>query len=349
MITSRGPVRLLSCESGRAFMRRALGSLQERFTREANPEPPAEAGSHTVVFDNTEIKTVIDDVIRGTDLYVFQLFDDPLSPRSVNDNIIELLTVLDAAFYSDPEYVTVIVPQFPYSRQERRHGREPVTAKLVAQMFEMVRAHRVVTIDIHAEAIGGFFRQTKFENIHIHTEIVNFIREFVKDLSDFKIVAPDVGSAKRGRTFARMVGLDMAIIDKQRDPLQPHLINELKLVGDVDGKHIILPDDIIGTGGTILGACRLLKEKGARDIYITCTFPFFNGKAVERLQQGYAEGLFKAVIGTDCVWWGDDFSQANPWYVEVSMGRLVADIVYNINHRLGISALIDARRSSTSQ
>ena len=161
-------------------------------------------------------------------------------------------------------------------------------------------------------------------------------------LDDFMVVAPDIGSAARGRLYSKFFGnKPMAIIDKVRDYSKASTIADMTLVGDVSGKDIFMGDDLISTGGTLINACKKLKDKGALDIYLSCTFPFFNNRAYDKFSKAYEEGVFKKLLGTDCVFWGEEFAKENEWYDEVSVARLFANIIYNINTKQSISELLD--------
>ncbi len=336
---SRGHLALLPCDSGRPLCDRIVHQLKDIYRHENIQDVLRPIKSKEVTFANGEIKTELLESIRGLDLYIIQAFDDPLSPRTVNDNFISLVTAISAAKFADAENITIIVPQFPYSRQERRKTREAITAKLVTQFMEIAGADRVVTIDIHSEAVAGFFSK-KFENLHAGKIIVDYIEKNTC-LNDFTVVSPDVGSARRARYFAAKFQTDLAIIDKERNYSSVGRINDMTLVGDVDGKDVFMGDDMIATGGTLLKAAKLLKDKGAKDIYIGCTHPFFNGDAIEKFDAFYQDDMIAKVIATDSVFRGETFCREHPWYEEVSISQLFAQVIFNINQTRSISALLD--------
>ena len=344
-MNSRGNISIVSCESGKNLTNRICKSL-DMFC-EKLPEAKANNVSYKwinteeITFANGEIKTIIKELIRGTDLYIVQCVDDPHSKKSVNDNIMALMTTIDACYQSDPEYITVIIPQYPYSRQERRLTREGITAKQIAQILQTTGADRVITMDIHSEAIAGFFQEIKFENISAINEFTTHFLKNYKPKNELMVVAPDIGSAARGRQYAKFFGdKKLAIIDKVRDYSTTSTISAMTLVGDVEGYDVFMGDDLISTGGTMINACKLLKDKGAKDIYIACTFPFFNNNAYEKFSKAYEDGLFKKLLGTDCVFWGENFAKEHPWYDEVSVARLFANIIFNINTKQSISKLL---------
>ncbi len=334
----RGRLAILPCKSGKMLCNRIVEELKRIYGTENIQDMLRPIKANEVHFANGEIKIEILESVRGADLYIVQCFDDPLSDVSVNDNLMALMTATSAAKFADAEHITLILPHFPYSRQERRKTREAITAKLVTQFFEIAGAGRVVTIDIHAEAIAGFF-SVKFENLHASNLIVNHIMKKYH-LEDFIVVSPDVGSAQRARYYAKNFQMELAIIDKVRNYAKIHNISQMNLVGSVKDRHIFIGDDMISTGSTLLNALALLKEKGARDIYVACAHPFFNGNATENFNKAYEKGLLKKVIGTDSVYHGPDFIARHEWYDEVTVSRLYAQVIFNINKKRSISSLL---------
>lgn len=335
----RGELGLIACESGRGFAARVERNLRDLLKDEDKGNNFKIKDTEEVNFPNGEIKTVINASIRGNDIYIIQCVDDPLSDRSVNDNLMALVTAIDAVYQSDADHVTAVMPQFPYSRQERKKTREGVTAKQVALILENAGADDIITLDIHAEAIGGFFNKANLEDLHASTVIIDYFkkRHFSQNLV---VVAPDVGGAEKARHYSKRLEVDFAIVDKARDYSQPSTVERMRLVGEVKDVNVLIVDDMIGTGGTLINAAQLLKDKGAKDIYVVCSLPFFNEKAVEKLAKAYKDEVIKTIIGTDAVFWGERFVSENPWYEEVSVGTLFAKVIYNLNHRESVSALL---------
>jgi len=336
---TRGELCLMSCASGLPLARRILHHLNKIMKQEKQLAGLEIIRSEEITFANGEIKTVIKDNIRGADLYIVQAIDDPQSPKSINDNLLALLTAINAAYQSDADSITVISPQFPYSRQERKKTREGITAKQIAAFMEMSGANRVITLDIHAEAIQGFFNRTRLEDLHASNPLIGYIRKHFPT-NNMVVAAADVGSAEKARYYSQRLQTDFAIVDKARDYSKSSVIESMRLVGNVRDKDILIPDDMIGTGGTIVNAAKLLRLHHARDIYAACSLPFFNPPALDMLQEAFGKGEIKRVIGTDAVFWGDDFIKKTPWYVEVSIAPLFAQVIYNINTKRSVSALL---------
>lgn len=347
---SRGRLSILACASGNAFAERLVRHLNQLLNEQYGSQRWEETCLRTskeIFFSNNEVKTVITENIRGDDVYIVQCMDDPLvrgpengaNRRSPNDNLMALCTAIDAAYNADAQTITVVIPQYPYSRQERKKERESITARQIAMFLEASGADRVITLDIHAEPVEGFFRSAHFENIHASGPITKHIRKHY-NLTDLTLVAPDVGSVQRARHYSLQLGTNLAIVDKQRDYSQPSTIESVRLIGSVADRNVLIIDDMIATGGTIISASKLLKENGAKDIYLACSLPYFNGQAVEKLDAAVREGYIKRVIGTDAVFHGEDFLKKYHWYDEVSVAQLFADVIFRINQRESVSELL---------
>lgn len=208
-------------------------------------------------------------------------------------------------------------------------------------MLESAGAQRVLTLDIHAEAIQGFFRFTKLEDMHASGEIIDYLINQLKlDTKNLVVTGPDVGSAERARHYSKIFGTDLAIVDKERDYSTVSKVESMRLVGNVKDRDVLIVDDMIATGGTLINAARLLKDKGAKKIIVAISLPFFNGNAIERIQKAYEEGIIERVIGTDAVFWGEEFVAKTPWYEEVSVAPLFAKVIYNINMKRSVSQLL---------
>ena len=239
-------------------------------------------------FNDGEIYVHIKKSVRGAKVFIIQ----PTSPP-VNEHLMELLLIVDACKRASAKEINAVIPYFGYSRQDRKNiPREPISAKLVANLIEKAGIDRVVTFDLHVDQIQGFF------NIPVdNLEVVSLIADYLLDkkLKDIAVVAPDVGGARRARKLAKILNTNIAIIDKRRPE---HGVAEImNVIGDVKDKHAILVDDIIDSAGTITSAAKALKEKGAKDIYLAATHPLFSGPAVERLQ----DKSIKEVIVTNTI------------------------------------------------
>ncbi|MGP3777909.1 ribose-phosphate diphosphokinase [Halanaerobium saccharolyticum] len=227
-------------------------------------------------FKDGEIGVRTYETVRGADVFVVQ----PTSPP-VNENLMELLVIIDALRRASARRITAVIPYYGYARQDRKaRPRDPITSKLVANLLTQAGARRVLSIDFHAPQIQGFF-DIPVDHLYASPIMVDYFKDF--DRSDLIAVAPDVGSVKRVRSFAESLNIPMAIIDKRRP--KPNVAEVMNVIGEVDGKNVILLDDIIDTAGTISAAAEVLKDKGAKEVYACGTHALFSGPAVERLKE----------------------------------------------------------------
>ncbi|ADQ15413.1 ribose-phosphate diphosphokinase [Halanaerobium hydrogeniformans] len=226
-------------------------------------------------FKDGEIKSRIFETVRGADIFVIQ----PTAPP-VNENLMELLVIIDALRRASARRITAVMPYYGYARQDRKaNPRDPITSKLIANLLTQAGARRVLSIDFHAPQIQGFF-DIPVDHLYASPIMVDYFKDYNR--SDLIAVAPDVGSVKRVRSFAESLNIPMAIIDKRRP--KANVAEVMNVIGEVKGKNVILLDDIIDTAGTITEAAKVLKEKGAKDVYACCTHALFSGPAVERLK-----------------------------------------------------------------
>lgn len=254
------------------------------FTCNANPKLADEISSylgielgksHVQNFSDGETNITIDESVRGCDVFIVQSTCAP-----VNDNLMELLIMIDAMRRASARRITAVIPYYGYARQDRKsRGREPITAKLVANLIVKAGADRVLTMDLHAQQIQGFF------DIPVdHLMGVPILADYYKGLNieDLVVVSPDMGGVTRARSLATRLGVPLAIIDKRRP--MPNVSEIMNIIGDINGKNVIMIDDIIDTAGTITNGAAALIERGAKSVYVSCTHPILSGPAYERLQ-----------------------------------------------------------------
>src|SRR6056297_201450 len=233
--------------------------------------------SNIVRFKDGEIGVNIHETVRGADVFVVQSTCPP-----VNENIMELLVIIDALRRASARRITAVIPYYGYARQDRKvQPREPITAKLVANILTTAGARRVLSIDLHAPQIQGFF-DIPVDNLYAAPLFVKYFKE--KNMDNYTAVAPDVGSVKRVRSLAEDLDIPMAIIDKRRP--KPNVAEVMNIIGvsKVRNSNVILFDDIIDTAGTITQAAKVLKEKGASNVYACSTHALFSPPAIERLK-----------------------------------------------------------------
>jgi len=239
-------------------------------------------------FQDGEIAIAIDESVRGADVFVVQP-----TCRPANDNIMELLIMIDALRRASARRITPVIPYYGYARQERKSkARDPITAKLMANLITTAGADRVVTMDLHAPAIQGFF------DIPVdHLPGVPILAEYFKSkgLDNVVVVSPDHGGVQRARNLAERIGAPLAIIDKRRP--EPNVSEIMNVIGDISGKHVIMIDEIIDTAGTITQGAQVLMDRGAIDVYACCTHPVLSGPALERLDKS----VIKEVVVTNTI------------------------------------------------
>lgn len=231
-------------------------------------------------FSDGEVTVEINQNVRARDVFVVQSTCAP-----TNENLMELLIMVDALKRASAERISAVIPYFGYARQDRRprSARVPITAKLVANLLETVGVSRVLTMDLHADQIQGFF-DIPVDNIYASPVLLNDLRS--KNYTDLMVVSPDVGGVVRARALAKQLGCDMAIIDKRRP--KANVSEVMHVIGDIEGRNCVIMDDMVDTAGTLLKAAEVLKQRGARQVYAYCTHPVFSGLAVERIEKGAA-------------------------------------------------------------
>ena len=268
----------------------ALSSNQELAAKVAD-KMGIELGKSSVrEFSDGEIQVNIEESIRGHHVFILQSTSSP-----VNDNLMEILIMVDALKRASAETISVVMPYYGYARQDRKaRSREPITSKLVANMLEVAGVDRLLTVDLHASQIQGFF-DIPVDHLMGAPLIADYFDRAGLTGDDVVVVSPDHGGATRARKMAVALDCPVAIIDKRRP--KPNVAEIMGVLGDVEGKNCIMIDDMIDTGGTIVAGIDMLLEKGAKNVFVACTHPVFSGPAVERLKNCSA----KEVVVTDTI------------------------------------------------
>jgi ribose-phosphate pyrophosphokinase len=282
-------------------------------------------GKSTVsTFADGEIRCKIEENVRGKDVFVIQ----PTSPPS-NDNIMELLIIIDALKRASARRITAVIPYYGYARQDRKdQPRVPITAKLVADLLATAGASRVLTMDLHAEQIQGFFN-IPLDNLYaVNTFVDYFSKIQVKDLC---VVSPDVGGIKMARAYAKRLGATLAIVDKRR--VNDKQAEVMHIIGDVKGKNIVIVDDVVSTAGTLVEGVVALKEEGAKDVYATITHPVLASPAIERINNSH----IKELLVTDTI--TIDKEKKCDRIKVLSVAPLFAEAISRIHKEESVSAL----------
>ena len=277
-------------------------------------------------FSDGEIQINIEESIRGCNVYVIQSTSAP-----VNEHVMELLIMIDALKRASAKTINIVMPYYGYARQDRKaRSREPITAKLVANLLETAGANRVITLDLHAPQIQGFF-DIPIDHLMGVPILADYFKE--KQLDDIVIVSPDHGGVTRARKMADRLKAPIAIIDKRRP--KPNVAEVMNIIGNVQGKTTILVDDIIDTAGTITLAANALAEHGAKEVYACCTHPVLSGPAIERIQNS----KIKELVVTNTIAIPEEKKTSK--IVELSVAPLIGEAIIRVHEEQSISALFD--------
>ena len=313
------------------------------FTGNANPGMAAEIAQHLNIhlgaahvgrFSDGEVTVEIQQNVRARDVFVVQSTCAP-----TNDNLMELLVMVDALRRASAERITAVIPYFGYARQDRRprSARVPITAKVVANMLQAVGVTSVLTMDLHADQIQGFF-DIPVDNIYASPVLLGDLRQC--NYTDLMVVSPDVGGVVRARALAKQLGCDMAIIDKRRP--KANVSEVMHVIGDIEGRNCVIMDDMIDTAGTLVKAAEVLKDRGAKKVYAYCTHPIFSGPAIERIAQG--ETLDEVVI-TNTIPLSEQ-AKACKKIRQLSVAPLIAETIQRISKGESVMSLFSDQDQS---
>jgi len=276
-------------------------------------------------FSDGEVFVEIEENVRGTDVFVIQSTCPP-----VNHNLMELLIMIDALKRASSRRITAVIPYYGYARQDRKVApRVPISAKLVADLITAAGANRVLSMDLHAGQIQGFFN-IPFDHLFAAPVLLEYIRSHYLD--DLVVVSPDAGGVERARAFAKRLQVGLAIIDKRREG-----INEAKamnIIGEIRGKRALILDDMIDTAGTLTQAAEALLERGAREVYAACTHPVLSGPAMDRIEASD----IREVVVTNTIPLSER-AKACPKIRQLSVSGLLAEAIRRIHEERSVSSL----------
>ena len=277
-------------------------------------------------FSDGEISVEIEENVRGQDVYIIQPLCDP-----VNNNLMELLIMADALKRSSVDRISVVLPYFGYSRQDRRarSARVPITAKVVANMLTGMGVERLLTIDLHADQIQGFF-DIPVDNIYATPLFLADIHK--QNYDDIIVVSPDVGGVVRARALAKQLNTDLAIVDKRRP--EANVSEVMQIIGDIKGKCCVIVDDICDTAGTLCHAADALKDKGASAVYAYITHPIFSGKA----DQNIIESTIDSIIVTDTIKLSKKIIDTGK-IRQITVSEMLAETLRRIDKKESVSSL----------
>ena len=277
-------------------------------------------------FNNGEVQIMIDESVRGKDVFIIQPTSYP-----VNDNLMELMVMADALKRASARHITAVVPYYGYARQDRKtRGREPITAKLVANLMQTAGITRLVTIDLHAGQIQGFF-DVPVDHLFGASILAKYINE--KNMEDVIVVSPDLGGVTRARDLADRIGAPIAIIEKKRP--EPGVAKVMNLIGDVAGKNCIVIDDIVDTAGSLVEGAKALEEFGAKSVTAAVTHAVLTDPASERI----ANSNIKELIVTNTIQLPENCNLPN--ITQLSVAPLLGEAIMRIFHEVSVSNLFD--------
>jgi ribose-phosphate pyrophosphokinase len=280
-------------------------------------------------FADMEVFVEIQENVRGEDMFVIQSTSFP-----ANDNLMELLIIIDALRRASAKRITAVLPYFGYARQDRKVGpRTPISAKLVANLITEAGANRVLTVDLHAGQIQGFF-DIPTDNLFAMPVMVRDIEDYLGTGDHLMVVSPDVGGVVRARALAKRLGCDLAIVDKRRERAGESEV--MNIIGDVRGRSCILVDDIVDSGGTICNAAEALLKNGAKDVCAYATHGVFSGGAVARI----AGSKLKSMVVTDSIAATEEQRKC-PNIRRISIAPLIGEAMRRINNEASVSSLFD--------
>lgn len=280
-------------------------------------------------FSDEEVSISIEESVRGCDVFVIQPTSQP-----VNEHLMELLIMVDALKRASAKTINLVIPYYGYARQDRKsRSREPITAKLVANLLETAGANRVISLDLHAPQIQGFFDIPIDHLMGVPLLSDYFSEKEGLDFDEVVVVSPDHGGVTRARKMADRLKTPIAIIDKRRP--KPNVAEVMNIVGEIDGKTAIIIDDIIDTGGTIKLAAQALVDKGAKEVYACCTHPVLSGPAIERIESS----IIKELVVTNSIQLAED--KKIDKIKELSVGALIAQAIVRVYKEESVSTLFD--------
>jgi len=280
----------------------------------------------TELFPDGELIVKVDEDVRGRDCFIVQPTSHP-----INAHLMELMIWIDCLKRASAARVTAVIPYFGYARQDRKdEGRTPITAKLVANLIERAGADRVVSVDLHAAQVQGFF-DIPVDHLNASPVLTKWYKSL--KLSNVVFVSPDVGNVKRAQVYANMLGGEISIIDKRRK--SGSQIEAKHIIGDVEGKNVLMVDDMITTAGTMTEAVKILRNHGAKDIYISATHAVFAPPAMERL----SKCDFTKIAVTDTIPIGTRCDAIKDRMTVLSVADLLGEAIHRIHHNASVSAL----------
>ena len=277
------------------------------------------------LFSDGESSVEIHESVRGMQVFVIQSTCPP-----VNDNVMELLVMIDALKRASSEEITAVIPYYGYGRQDRKvFPRAPISAKLVADLLTTAGANRVISMELHAGQIQGFFN-IPVDHLYSSPVMIKYLKK--KFGNNLVIVSPDSGGVERARAYAGRLGVGLAIIDKRR--VGPNVADVMNIIGEIDNENAVILDDMVDTAGTLIKAAQALKDNGAKNVYSACTHPVFSGKALERIN----DSCLKEIVVSNTIPLNDEAKRSEKIKV-VSVSDIFGEAIKRVYQRDSVSEL----------
>lgn len=361
----RGEFQLFACRSGELYAKKLVTQLRELIERrekelenknkltlhELNElqfinnlrQSDARLGNAKIVqFDDGEMNITLDsnENVRDKDVFLVQCPYNTINGLSISENILETFLFLDTLRRSKAQSITLISLYYPYGRGDKQHGKDGVPAKMLASLMTNAGMNSIITMDLHADQITGFFHagQVNVEHLHASPLQIHYFKNLLGD--DATIAAPDAGAAKRAQFFAQALQKRMLIAYKKRSYHHKHQVEELSILGLPGEDEVVIVDDIVSSGGSVLKVIEKLKEKGVKKVYVACTHALLIGDAIKKFDEAYADETspFYKLIGTDAIPHNGELKN-KPWYEEVDTSKFIAKAIYEIHTSGSVSYL----------
>lgn len=336
-MNSRGEIAIVACRSGEQFGAKLcseLSSIDGASNSRIRLSP-----LEVKIFENGEVNPTILKSVRGKDVYLVQCCDNRGTGINHSENVVEMIWALNALYNAGAQYLSLVVPCYPYARKDEPEGRDTIGAKFIAELTKTAGANHIITIDLHSRKIKGFMPTgLRMDNLPIVPLALEYLRaHFNNQMNDVVIVSPDVGGSERVKEVADYLGARHTFCEKQR--LEAGKVGQMYILDKVDGYRVVLLDDMVDTAGSVEKAVDLIVSKDVKDVLIFCSHPLLNKRAPEILSKLYREGKISKVVGTDSIPHPKEFIKRNPWLYQISVAPLVANVICRINKNSSISDL----------
>lgn len=328
----KNPLRVFANRSGRYMGSRICKALAKRRIKVDLELPLIKE------FAVGEAKVVLKRSVRSSNIFLIQSPIDKHSGRSIQDNVFETLMTVDALKGCGASKIILVIPCLPYTRQDKRFGREPCTAALIARQFSCVGVDHLITVDLHADQVKEYFniQGVQADALHASPVLLNYMNKRLRN-QNLWILSPDAGGLKRAIFYANKLRAKVAVAGKSRSYDKSNVIENVYILGNLEKGDVVIVDDMVDTAGTISLVIEKLNKQGVKNVSVCCAHPILSNPAVARLDKLYTEKKFKKLITTDSVYYPPDFHKTHPWFVQLSLAPLLAEVMLAIHRKEPIS------------